>query len=37
MIEAFIEMLILSKTTINGNPKSSFLGWAKRFADSGLI
>jgi len=37
MIEAFIEMLILSKTTINGNPKSSFLGWSKRFGDSGLI
>lgn len=37
MIEAFIEMLILSKTTINGNPKSSFLGWSKRFGESNLI
>lgn len=37
MIEAFIEMLILSKTNINGNPKSSFLGWAKRFGESNLI
>jgi len=37
MVEAFIEMLILSKTTMHGNPGSSFLGWAKRFSESRLI
>jgi len=37
IIEAFIEMLILSKTNMHGNSRSTFLGWAKRFKESGLI
>lgn len=37
IIEAFIEMLILSKTNIYDNSKSSFLSWAKRFKESDLI
>ena len=37
IVEAFIEMLILSKTTCCSNNRSTFLAWSKRFGESGLL
>jgi hypothetical protein len=37
VIDAFIELMILSKTNIVSNNSSTFLKWAKRFGESNLI